>query len=232
MSSITTLLIDVGGPVVIENEAEKAWHNRLKMLVFEHTGKALNDYEIEHYLQDAVRCYAPSVFSYVIWQAVKPDKGLFYRLREEFDRFPLEEHFKFQPCIKELLAKLQRHFRLGIAANQNEGAFRFLEKAGILEFFDFKKVSEQIGFSKPDVRHFLAIMDALGSRPDETAMIGDRQDNDIVPAKLLGMKAIRLLTGINRNQMVRYPKEEADYTVETIEELLEVPFIREKMQKQ
>ncbi len=232
MSTITTLLIDVGGPIVIENEAEKAWHNRLKMLVFEHTGKALNDYEIEHYLQEAVRCYAPSVFSYVIWQAVKPDKGLFYRLREEFDRFPLEENFTFQPGIKEILGKLHRHFRLGIAANQNEGAFRFLEKAGILEYFDFKKVSEQIGYSKPDPRHFLTIMEELGSKPEETAMVGDRQDNDIVPAKLLGIKAIRLLTGINRNQMVRYPKEEADFTIETIEEMLEVPFIKGKLQGQ
>ena len=229
MSEITTLLLDVGGPIVLENESEKAWHNRLKSLVFEHTGKALNDYEIEHYLQEAVRCYAPSINSYVIWQAVKPDKGLFYRFREECDRFPFEEHFKFQPDIKNILGKLHKVFRLGIAANQSKGAFKFLERAGTLEYFDFKKVSEQIGYVKPDVRHFLAILEALGAKPDETVMVGDRQDNDIVPAKLLGMKAIRLLVGVNRNQMVRYPREEADHTIETMAELLEIPFISEKI---
>jgi len=229
MSDITTLLIDVGGPIVLEIESEKAWHSKLKLLVFEATGKALNDFEIEHYMQEAVRCYAPSIFSYVIWQAVKPDKSLFFRFREEFDRFPLEEHFKFQTDIKNILSKLHAHFRLGIAANQNEAAFRFLEKAGILEFFDFKKVSEQIGYSKPDVRHFLTILEALGAKPEEAMMVGDRQDNDIVPAKLIGMKAVRLLTGVNRNQMVRYPREEADFTIENISELLEIEPIRSKL---
>ena len=53
-------------------------------------------------------------------------------------------------------------------------------------------------------------------------MVGDRVDNDVAPAKKLGMKTVCVSQSI---RMVSTPKNEfevPDYTVDTIEELLNI----------
>jgi FMN phosphatase YigB (HAD superfamily) len=62
-------------------------------------------------------------------------------------------------------------------------------------------------------------------------MIGDRQDNDIVPAKLLGMAAVRVLVGPHREQAVRYPREEADHEVPDILSILNIPLISNSLRR-
>jgi ribonucleotide monophosphatase NagD (HAD superfamily) len=50
-------------------------------------------------------------------------------------------------------------------------------------------------------------------------MVGDRIDKDIIPAKMVGMKTIRVKTGIHKNQKPRIPEEIPDLTVNEIEEI-------------
>ena len=50
-------------------------------------------------------------------------------------------------------------------------------------------------------------------------MVGDRIDNDIVPAKALGMAAILLRVGRHRRQKPRTPVEEPDVVVSDVLEL-------------
>ena len=50
-------------------------------------------------------------------------------------------------------------------------------------------------------------------------MVGDRIDKDIIPAKMVGMKTIRVKTGIHKNQEPRIPNEIPDLTVNKIEEI-------------
>jgi ribonucleotide monophosphatase NagD (HAD superfamily) len=47
-------------------------------------------------------------------------------------------------------------------------------------------------------------------------MIGDRIDKDIIPAKAIGMKTIRIRTGIHKNQEPRIPEEIPDITIERL----------------
>ena len=44
------------------------------------------------------------------------------------------------------------------------------------------------------------ILDGMGVKPEEAVMVGDRLDHDIFPAKLLGMKTVRVLRGPYRRQ--------------------------------
>ncbi len=53
-------------------------------------------------------------------------------------------------------------------------------------------------------------------------MIGDRLDNDIRPARLLGWKTIRVAQGFARFQSPRDPWEEPDRTVATVKLLLPI----------
>ena len=42
-------------------------------------------------------------------------------------------------------------------------------------------------------------------------------------------KALRLRVGFHRDQEVRYPKEEADYTIDNIEDFLKIPPIADRL---
>jgi len=71
-------------------------------------------------------------------------------------------------------------------------------------------------YRKPDPRAFLAACDALGVRPADCLVIGDRIDNDIAPARQLGMTAIWFRTGRHRDQRPRTWLEVPDADVETV----------------
>jgi FMN phosphatase YigB (HAD superfamily) len=48
------------------------------------------------------------------------------------------------------------------------------------------------GAAKPDLKAFLAVLAKMKADPEETVMVGDSLENDILPARALGMKAILL----------------------------------------
>jgi FMN phosphatase YigB (HAD superfamily) len=104
------------------------------------------------------------------------------------------------PQAAETLRELQHSDRLlGIASNAQPYTLRELDEAlataGLsatmftpaLTFWSFAH-----GFSKPDPHVFrllTARLRALGVAPAETLMVGDREDNDIAPARAQGWQA-------------------------------------------
>ena len=86
-----------------------------------------------------------------------------------------------------------------------------LEAHGIAKYFESQAVSGTHGFYKPDVRLFLHACEALGVAPEECIMVGDRIDCDIVPAKQLGMRTVRLRTGRHASQEPRSEDERPAY---------------------
>lgn len=229
MSEIDTILFDVGWPIIDETEAHRAWNQHLRKRIGEIRNKGVSEAVVWMYESQAVECYAPSMFSYVIWHLVHPDEEAFYELRSEFDNFDFFRYYSIQPDAVEVLSRLHGTFKLGLAANQPQRALDYLDSSGILKYFDSARVSDEIGYSKPDVRMFLEVLNDLGADPKRAAMIGDRQDNDIVPAKQIGMTAIRLLVGPHRDQKVRYPKENPDYTINKLSDILSLPFVNRKL---
>ena len=75
------------------------------------------------------------------------------------------------------------------------------------------------GFRKPDVRLFLRACEDLDVVPEECIMVGDRVDNDVFPAKLLGIRAILFRTGRHIGQQPRTVDELPDAEVTTVQEL-------------
>ena len=53
-------------------------------------------------------------------------------------------------------------------------------------------------------------------------MIGDRLDNDIVPANALGMKTVWIKQSLGQYYNVRSIQERPDETIHTLEQLLDV----------
>lgn len=57
---------------------------------------------------------------------------------------------------------------------------------------------------------------------DESVMVGDRLDNDIIPAKALGMKTVWLKNGLAKYQSSELGEGFADYQISSLTELLQI----------
>lgn len=129
--------------------------------------------------------------------------------------------FELRPGIAEVLESLSsRGLKLGLAANQPAKALRLLSEIGIGHYFGNPGVSAVYGLRKPDVRLFLRACEDLEADPSECIMVGDRIDNDIVPAKLLGMRTVRIKAGRHRDQRPRSWDETPDAEVEDADGIL------------
>lgn len=130
-------------------------------------------------------------------------------------RHELETLYPDAPAV---LRALSEKYPLGVIANQAEGLFERLRDFGIDQFFSYVVSSWDVGVSKPDRRIFEYALRLAACAPGEAVMIGDRLDNDIAPAKALGMKTVRIKQGFGSLQTPL--PEESDCTVDSLSELL------------
>lgn len=130
---------------------------------------------------------------------------------------------RLYPKARSVLEVLKtRGYKLGIIANQSLGTKDRLEHYGILPFFDVILASAEEGVSKPDRRIFELALKQADCLPHEAVMIGDRLDNDIVPAKALGMKTVWIKQGLGQYYIARSIEETPDETIYSLEQLLEI----------
>lgn len=100
--------------------------------------------------------------------------------------------------IQDVLRALSQDYKLGIISDTihtpGAGLRKILESFGVLEFFSFCAFSDEVGASKPDQKIFWAAAEGLKSSFDEMIHVGDRESNDILGPRQVGMKSI-LFTG-------------------------------------
>ena len=99
-----------------------------------------------------------------------------------------------------VLERLSKKYKLGIIANQSDGLKDRLRELGILKYFNYVISSYDYKIQKPDIRLFEIALKEAGLKACETAMVGDRLDNDIYPAKRIGMKTIWIKQGFGGMQ--------------------------------
>ena len=111
---------------------------------------------------------------------------------------------------------------MGIIANQLPGLEERLKDFGILDYFSAIFSSADLGLAKPDPAIFRLALQKTNCLPQQAIMIGDRLDNDIVPARRIGMKTIWIKQGFGRLAQVKNLEEGADWTVEKLTDLLPI----------
>lgn len=97
-----------------------------------------------------------------------------------------------------------------------------IDNWGIGKYFEVVVASAEAGCAKPDLKIFNLALEQAGCEPDEVIMVGDRLDNDIAPAKLLGMKTVWVRQGFAKYQSINNENERPDYIVDDIAELVNV----------
>ena len=83
--------------------------------------------------------------------------------------------------------------RVGIVGNQTEALERWARDASLPA--DVISSSASLGVRKPDPAFFRLIVELAGSAPEEVAYVGDRVDNDVLPAAAAGLVAIHVRRG-------------------------------------
>jgi HAD superfamily hydrolase (TIGR01662 family) len=109
-------------------------------------------------------------------------------------------------------------YRVGIVANQPAGVVEQLEALDLA--LDVVASSASIGVAKPDPRFFAHIVDACGVPAGEIAYVGDRLDNDVLPAQSAGMTAIFIRRGPwGYIQARTIGADQADYRIDSLADL-------------
>ncbi|GAA4767123.1 HAD family hydrolase [Actinomycetospora chibensis] len=95
-----------------------------------------------------------------------------------------------RPCLEELRAA---GYLVGIAGNQTSRAGRFIRELNLPA--DVIATSDDWGVSKPDVAFFLKLIAVSGHEPSNILYVGDRLDNDIMPAIQAGLQTALIMRG-------------------------------------
>ena len=91
---------------------------------------------------------------------------------------------------------------------------------GIGEYICLTVSSAEAGIAKPDPTIFRLALEQANCAAENAVMIGDRLDNDIIPAKQLGMHTIWVKQGFGGMADIKNTENIADHTVESIGEIL------------
>ncbi|MGN0535194.1 MAG: HAD family hydrolase [Eubacterium sp.] len=129
---------------------------------------------------------------------------------------------KLYSDTKQVLEILSKKYKLGVIANQSLGTKERLDNWNIGKYFDVVVASAEAGCAKPDLKIFNLALEQAGCKPSDAVMIGDRLDNDIVPAKQLGMKTVWVRQGFAKYQSINSENEQPDYIIDTIGDILDI----------
>ncbi len=208
---ITTVFLDAGGVILDESVQESA----TAAVAVEVLSGVVGGYSEDAYWRDveeAVGLYAPRIYQYIFWKYLKPDQRSFDSVYGAFmaewreRRPPLD----LMPGIAAEVEDLGRGFGLGILGQYGREVVGLLEEHSLLGSFRHTFTQDDFSLTKPDPRYYEQVAAACGVDPRACIMVGDRIDKDVVPARQVGMKTIRIRVGIHKAQEPRIPFEVPD----------------------
>ena len=157
---------------------EQGNHVTFDQLLKDREHSILNKREGKHYIQVALKHlgrdtwskYEPKIKKHLSnnWATISP----------------------LMPGIVPVIKSLAKKYQLGFVANQPKVVEEILQNHGLLKYFKIKGFSQSVGLNKPDPEFFRWAIKKAGCKPEQAIMIGDRIDNDIKPAKSVGMRTI------------------------------------------
>ena len=129
-----------------------------------------------------------------------------------------EDEFLYDNAIQ-CFETLSKKYKIGIIANQSLGTEERLGHQGILKFINLIVASAEEGVAKPDRRIFEIALERSNCKPVNAIMIGDRIDNDIIPAKRMGMNTIWIKQGFGQYWNIKEEIEKPDFVINNLTEL-------------
>ncbi len=127
------------------------------------------------------------------------------------------------PGILELLEALrEKGYKTGIVTSRLRHTTQVgLQKYDMEKYFDTIVTCDDTGKHKPDPEPLNIAMDRLGSKPDETIMIGDSMF-DIICAKNAGVKSVLVGWALAVSEEDKYGENAPDYVLSNAADLLKI----------
>lgn len=117
---------------------------------------------------------------------------------------------------KSILSGLKKKYSLGLVSNFYGNLYEMCESIRLSEFFDVMIDSEKEGIEKPHPGIFSLALRRLNVGPENTYVVGDSYERDIVPAKILGCRTVWLK---KKSFMKNNETDSADYIISDLKDL-------------
>jgi HAD superfamily hydrolase (TIGR01549 family) len=183
LGHIKGFVFDVGETLVNEERAFSLWATWLDvspLLLFSCLGAVIAQ-QRDH--QECFRLLRPDI-DVAQESRKKYEAGLGFHA-DETDLYP-----DARVCLETLGAL---GYRIGIAGNQPLWMEEDLKRIDLIATCVGSSAS--FGAKKPDPAFFTAVTRMMDLLPNEICYVGDRLDNDVIPAKKAGMQAVLLRRG-------------------------------------
>jgi HAD superfamily hydrolase (TIGR01549 family) len=215
---LEAVFLDAGGVLIDESARERSMGEAVAAeLARTVPGYAAEDYRAD--IDEAVACFCPRAYHYVLWKHWRSDLDPFEARCEAFFESwrasapPLE----LMPGIGEELRRLAGRFRVGIAGQYGRSVLELLDEHGLGDTLSWRFTQDDfVGITKPDPRYLERILARCGVEPGAAVMVGDRIDKDVVPARMVGMRTVLVRVGLHRNQQPRLPEEVPDVELPSV----------------
>jgi putative hydrolase of the HAD superfamily len=211
---IEIVFLDIGGVMYDDTVYARAWNRALR-----DAGARFTDEDFDSVYTRA-RAEQSGSFRRKLTARFLPGADLreLERLAARYWRYPPSALYDdVVPCLEELRAR----YRLGVIANQPGEVRSALGRDGLDDFFEVWGVSDELGVGKPDPALFELSVRTAGVAPSSAAMVGDRLDYDVRPAKAVGMRAVWMLRGEAPDEPSPEQLAEADAAIRSLAELPE-----------
>lgn len=116
-------------------------------------------------------------------------------------------------ALKSISKKSQIYIATGAADSSDEDILKAFQRVGLDRYISGYFCSSNLGCKKIDPDFFPRILQRLGKEPVQVTMVGDSLENDILPAKEIGINTI----WFNRKK-----KSDIQVDVDTITSLIEL----------
>ena len=211
-SALEFVFLDIGGVMYDDDIYARSWQRALR-----EQGARFTDEEFDAEYRAARAAQAGS-FRRRLRERFLPSGSLadVEALAATYWAYPPDALYAdVRPCLQ----LLRKRYRLGVIANQPSRVRDAMERDGLVEFFEVWGVSDDVGLEKPDPRLFSYAASEAGVDPSGAAMVGDRLDYDVRPARAAGMRTVWMLRGEAPDEPTEAQLAEADASVSGLDEL-------------
>lgn len=92
------------------------------------------------------------------------------------------------PMLKQLREKNRK---TGLISNSSVFAVeKIKKKTNLLDYIDYQLFPYNVGSMKPDLKIFEEMLRISRFGPEETLMVGNKFEEDVIPPRIIGMNAI------------------------------------------
>ena len=188
--SIDWVFLDVGGPLFSDDSYFRGLYEAIAA-ASPSTTRAAYDAKLT-----SLRAAQSESFTEALLDEFVPDLLRHAAVRVEADRTWAERGHHVDelfPEVPGVLRTLAERYRLACITNHFSWIRERAVEAGFGDLVAVWAISAEIGADKPSPAIFEHAVRAAGTTPDRVAMVGDRLDRDIAPAKALGMRTVWVL---------------------------------------